>query len=762
MEINLRELSSQITESTTGARKMRLSENATSMVFQLFTKNIYSNPIGTVVREITSNCFDSHVEAKVNSPVLIKKTVDKQANNTYISFIDYGVGMSPERVYDIYGVYFESTKRVDNTQIGGFGIGGKTPLAYKRSTGHGEGEYDNTFYVITKYNGTCYYYCIYEGVEAPEISLLHSEPTTEHNGTEIRVPVLEGDVYSFEKEMVRQLYYFENVVFEGFDRQTLSNEYSIVRGKSFLFRGTEYSDQMHVCLGRVAYPIDYNVLGLNTSDYRLPVAIRLEVGEIGVVASREQLDYSESTIKTLKKKMEAVKKEIREMFSKQYANLITLEQYFQMKKEFGMLKFPNGMSIKIGSNIMSMKDIDLSNFKYNSLKIPDDEPLFRFFFETKAYGKKSRNKYRRDDNQFDGGYDDLLRKDNLLYIEDEFNRKVVKQAYLKEHFGLYHITGRRNLCNYPMRAEIAELFNVSLDKQVDDNGKPVPYVQTLIDMQDEYFDIVRQHAQDYDKLEVPADFVEGRRNRKVVSKEMRNIEITVRFVGGGYGKSNVKLGQLFDFNMPIFYGTQDDEYAIKKASSMYKALFASDGVVRYYNEYQNRFTTDNDDKKNKNGIMFLQLAKNNVKYMEYCKKAYKIGEFHHRMLYRKEDAVMTYFQTYDLAQEWSSVDGLYKDNSFTKVDAKWGRKIKEINAFINKLPGNGDNTIGNLKTELSRYFKVDDIKKSGEQQRIGKLIDEIKKLEADNEKTMEFINLPYREKLTDDLLISMLQKVMVL
>jgi hypothetical protein len=298
MQINLKELSTQAIESTTGTKKMRLSENAQSMVFQLFTKNVYSNPIGTVVREIASNCFDSHIEAKVDAktPVLIRKFKDPQTDTWYISFIDYGVGMSPDRVENIYGVYFESTKRVDNTQIGGFGIGGKTPLAYKRSTGQGEGEYDNSFYVITNFDNVKYFYCIYEGADTPVISLLHQEATTEKNGTEIRVPVLERDMEAFAKEMVRQLYYFENVIFEGFDDSyrygtTLMNEYQIVRGKSFLFRGSEYSEYAHICLGRVAYPIDFNILGLNSSDYRLPIAVKLEVGEIGVTVSRESLDY---------------------------------------------------------------------------------------------------------------------------------------------------------------------------------------------------------------------------------------------------------------------------------------------------------------------------------------------------------------------------------------------------------------------------------------------------------------------------------------
>ena len=45
MEINLKQLSTQATAGTTDVKRMRLSENATSMVFQMFTKNIYSNPI---------------------------------------------------------------------------------------------------------------------------------------------------------------------------------------------------------------------------------------------------------------------------------------------------------------------------------------------------------------------------------------------------------------------------------------------------------------------------------------------------------------------------------------------------------------------------------------------------------------------------------------------------------------------------------------------------------------------------------------------
>jgi hypothetical protein len=759
MEINLKQLSTQATEATSGVKKMRLSENATSMVFQLFTKNIYSNPIGTVVREITSNCFDSHVEAKVNSPVIIRKFKDPQTDTLYISFIDFGVGMSPDRVENIYGVYFESTKRCDNTQIGGFGIGGKTPLAYKRSTGHGEGEYDNSFYVITNFNGTRYYYCIYEGQEAPEISLLHSESTVERNGTEIRIPVLEKDMNSFAKEMLRQLYYFENIVFEGFENdyngETLSNQYQIIRGKNFLYRGTEYSSQMHVCLGRVAYPIDYNVLGLSSSDYYMPIALKLEVGEIGVVASREQLDYSENTIKVLKKKLEAVKEEVKQLLVNQYSNIVGLKDYFSLKHNFGVLEFKNGMKLKVGG-VIKQSDVDLSNFRYSFMKMPNDKQLFRFFFETKSYGKKPKRSRYATKYEFDGGYEELQRNSNLLYINGEFNRKVIKQAYLNHKYEFYHVINVRNIANNYMRSEIAELFNVHVDKTTDDNGKPVTFVQQLLDMQEEYFDIVRENAQDYDTLEVPEDFIADRKNKKIMSPELRKLTIPIKFVGGY--KERISLSKLFDYNMPIFYGTQEDEYKLSRALDLFRELFDRKAVISrvdYNGEFSNKYSNE------KNSIMFVMVAQGNIKYFEYCKKAYHISQFYNKMLYRKADFVMNYFQTHGMSEQWSNVNSFYKDVDYTRLNApKWANKIKEIKTFIDKLPSNKD--LGYMKDELSKYFDLTNIKQTDEQKRIVKQIKDVQGLQADNERIIRYIDTPYDVRNAENLFYDILNKVMVL
>lgn len=764
MKIDLKVLNSQQTEATTGSKKMKLSENAASMVFQLFTKNVYSNPIGTVVREITSNCFDSHVEAetngeKIDAPVVIKKSYDKETSTHYISFIDYGVGMSPKRVEEVYMVYFESTKRVDNTQIGGFGIGGKTPLAYKRTTGQGEGEYDNSFYVITNHDGTKYYYCIYEGAESPEVNLLQSEPTTEHNGTEVRVPVLEKDVSTFEREMKRQLYYFESIVFEGFETKDeegnvihkgVDNDYQIIRGKSFWYRGSSYDSKMHVCLGRVAYPIDYSAMNIDYDDYKLPVAIKLDVGDIGVTASRENLDYSEKTIKIIKKKLEEVKAELVDLLKVQYDNVQTLTDYFEVKENFGHLRFPNDTSIYIGS-VISKEDVDYTNFKYNFMQMPDDAQLFKLLFEAKLYGKKeSKGYYSR--HSFQRNYKSIQEAGHLYYVDDEFQRKVIKQAWLKSEHERYYIISKISLDELHL-SDVCDMFNVHLDDKLTKAGKPVSFIKSLLEMQEEYFEVIRANAESYDRLEVPADFIEDRK-RERLSVDILNTTIPVKFVSGYYRNgTRPKIEHLVKFTGTVIYGFKDDDDSLRSIYNLYKTLFDGEKMVTSYSSYNNKgFET-------KGGLMVVQISQANEKYMKFCQKAYHVKDAYWKLLHRKKDFVLSHFMTYALEDKYGEVDGLYLEEVFARLSPKWYNKIQVVKKYMESLPEKATNLDGD-KYDLQKYFDIEDIEYTEEQKGMLKKIEEILELQKKNVPVLEHINMPYHIENLNDTLIMILAKVM--
>jgi len=767
MIYDVKSYSNKPVESTSTPTEIKLSENASSMIFQLFSKSIYSNPIGSVVREITSNCFDSHIEAKVDTPVLIRKSVEQDTGAIIVSFIDNGIGMSPERVRDIFSVFFESTKRADSEQIGGFGLGSKSPLAYKRSTGFGDGEYDNSYTIITKYDGIKYIYHICEGANAPLITHLHEEPTEDHNGTEVRIPVLQNDVRRFEEEMVRQLYYFENVIFEDFDKGVLNNEYQIIQGKSFLFRGTDIGSQMHICLGRVAYPINYEVLGLNSSEYNIPIALRLEIGDVNVTVSREQLDYSEATIKMIKAKLIEAKAEITALLVSQYDNIVTLVDYFNYTTKFGQLFFSNGKSVYVGNGIKK-KDVVLSNYKYADIKIGASDRLFELFLDFTMYGKKEPKKSWKGDHSgiLKRDYEGILNADNLYYVEDEFERKNIKQAYLKLKHKRFNVIRKKDL--EPLLKndyDYDDLFGTKTRTIERETGEIVDLGDLLLEMQDEFFDIVRKNGENYNTLVVPEEFLASRRLKKVTA-DIKNTEISLRFAESLEYRRKMKLDKLFKFKSTIFYASEANKSELVSSSALFDKLFDQNitNVSRFDENSTNCFRlkrgksivnnkATNGDNTGYQGIMFILIAESNVKYMKYCRHAHHISEFKDLMLKRKTSYVRDYFRTFDMVEKYNNLDFLYKREEFKNLSSVWGTKIKALNFHMTDLcKKHSLADLATYKYVLRANFDLDNLQLTPEEELYSKVIDDLKDLETANYSKLKYIRIPgYIEKFDDNL-----------
>ena len=767
MKIDLKVLSNNSVQ-TTGleTEEMGLSNEAQSIVFKMFTEGVYKNAIGSVVREITSNCFDSHAEAKVKTPVVVKRSYDTASDTHYISFIDYGVGMSPERVKTVYAVYFNSTKRDNNEEIGGFGIGGKTPLAYKRSTGFGEGDFDNSFFVITNFNGMQYYYNIFMGKKAPTYVLMDSVPTDERNGTEIRIPVLSRDWDKFETEIVKQLYYFDNLIFEGFKNERIENEYKIVRGKNFLYRGTRVSNSMHVCLGKVAYPIDFSQLGLDSSDYYIPVAINVPIGDIGVIVSREEISYTEETIKYLKGRIEDVMTELKAMLSKKYENVVTLKDYFNAKQNFGKLEMVNSEFLDLRS-LIKQSDINYTNYKYNSINTPESSALFRFFFNTNVYGKKELKGYSRtkDFETMKRDYNAIGETSNVLFADDtSFPRKRIVQAWLKQQYGRFYVISKYDSEHWTDHT-ISDVFNV--DNQSD--SAKAKFLKTIEKMQEEYFEIVRESAKagDYTKIDVPEEFIESRKIQRV-TEEMKKITIPVNFVGGS-SRTRIMLKDFFNFTGVVFYGTKDDEHKLHRAYRLFVQLFDTPTVSAYSTYYSDGFSTrsrgysnrNSDDSKAK--AMFIQISKGNVQYMPYKKNAYHVDQFFIKMLHRKTDIVETYFANKSVLDNIKNVNE-FSRNILPELNTKWAKEVGEVMDFYKeiKVLEKYDNLQYN--TELLEGYINTDVPESKEANKINKKINKIADFQKKNSQILDFMNMPYDiTRIRDDgkvVLFSMLKKVM--
>ncbi|WP_181273602.1 ATP-binding protein [Brevibacterium oceani] len=91
-----------------------------------FFASIYSRPRDAVLRELAANGVDAQRDAGYDGPVEITLP---DLDHPQISIADHGVGMDERTLTEVFGNYVASTKRDSATQIGGFGVGSKTPFA---------------------------------------------------------------------------------------------------------------------------------------------------------------------------------------------------------------------------------------------------------------------------------------------------------------------------------------------------------------------------------------------------------------------------------------------------------------------------------------------------------------------------------------------------------------------------------------------------------------------------------------------------------
>jgi hypothetical protein len=278
-------------EQTQESIGMSLDLDSAQVLMQMLSKNLYSDSIGSTIRECASNALDSHRRAGITDPIVVSFRPNKD-NNYEFSVEDFGTGLDADDVKNIISKYGKSTKRDSNTELGMMGLGFKAPLAYCSS-----------FYFTCRKNGVERKYMMYEGEEVNTIDLLYEKPTTERNGVKIIIPVGWRDRHQFTSKINEQLAYFESVYF---DVENMSNDdVVIMRHDDFQWSSLASNSDLHICLDNVYYPIDFGKLDM--SNLRFPIALRFKLTDgLFPTPNRESLRYTREAKDVIMKKLAAV------------------------------------------------------------------------------------------------------------------------------------------------------------------------------------------------------------------------------------------------------------------------------------------------------------------------------------------------------------------------------------------------------------------------------------------------------------------------
>lgn len=168
-----------------------------SVVIEILRNRLYEHKIRTLVQEYMCNARDAMRE--VNGVVGRIEVTAPTVFSPMFKVRDFGPGISPDRMANVFVMYGASTKRKDNTQTGGFGIGAKSAWSYTDS-----------FNIVTYVDGTKRTYIAHTGVNNNgRLDLISTEVTKEPNGTEIQVAVKPNDVTEFVNAIFRASYFWE-------------------------------------------------------------------------------------------------------------------------------------------------------------------------------------------------------------------------------------------------------------------------------------------------------------------------------------------------------------------------------------------------------------------------------------------------------------------------------------------------------------------------------------------------------------------------
>lgn len=261
--------------------------------FTILSKNLYQDPLLAIVRELYANAVDAHGRAG-RADVPVEVTAPTRLLPTFI-IKDYGTGLSHEQVMTLYCTYFDSDKDTTNDEIGGFGLGSKTPFVHA-----------DAFTVASRHEGMERTYSAFiDDAGVPNITLLTEKPTGELPGLTVTVPVKGSMVAEFRERIVMALAFFKaEPMLVNMDQNQLTPVRYDVEMPEYGFAIRRYHRHWGrwacVVMGEIPYFFDPAELTEELDEVKHIAKVRgltlfAEIGDLEIQPSRERLSIDKAT-----------------------------------------------------------------------------------------------------------------------------------------------------------------------------------------------------------------------------------------------------------------------------------------------------------------------------------------------------------------------------------------------------------------------------------------------------------------------------------
>jgi len=423
----------------------------TRIILEILRGKIYSNPIQTICQEISTNARDAHVEiGKGDLPIEIKLP-NKLEPSFYIR--DYGPGITPDRMENIFIRYGCSTKRDDDTLCGAYGLGSKSPFSYTDSF---------TIITITPENNGLTkreYIAHIDESGLGQLSLVKEESSSDPQGTTILIYPKLNDFPTFAIHTKRATSHWKvrpkilgdpnfqwpeiRVAYKGTDWE-LHDVSPLEQVPYALIEGIPYNINL-----RHIYPTGHAQLT------NIPLRLLFKIGEVPVTANREEIDYQTSVIAYLKTRLERALNELKTMLAASLVNAQSLKAAVVLWQELKRKTYGHLLLAQV-----SWKNIDLGNFENIRLGTFDVQVQH---FRRDSYTAFGCRKMSDSHN--------LHINATTLLVEDDLKAKGIARARLASLFDMY-----------PKLTHITVIdFSKKIDKETLPNGDVISKVNIVDD-----------------------------------------------------------------------------------------------------------------------------------------------------------------------------------------------------------------------------------------------------------------------------------------
>ena len=304
-----------------------------SVVISILRDKLYMNKIQTLVQEYICNARDA-VREIGKQDFEFEITIPTELNPVF-KVRDFGPGISPDRMANVFVLYGASTKRGTNGLTGGFGIGAKSAWSYTDS-----------FTIVTVVDGMKRSYIAHTGVDNNgRLDLVSAEKTSEKDGTEIQVSVKQSDIREFKDAVFRAIYFWEKRPFiKG--RLDIPNVPELYKptARAGLFKRSSIPSFVHnpgwcnesvlAVIDGVPYPLSEKLLNRCPNLYTVSktlvasdFVLFLDNGIVEVSANRESIADSHGSLTALESIGKAELALIKQHIQEKVSNVNSLKEF---------------------------------------------------------------------------------------------------------------------------------------------------------------------------------------------------------------------------------------------------------------------------------------------------------------------------------------------------------------------------------------------------------------------------------------------------